>query len=177
MAKNDQEQLAERIFKKWDALLDNESKSKDNLDKTFKILFYDLWNKGIHFNIAIDYLPRAISSVAPPLDLVNFLYKSRGVKQYKSEKAFLDDWKKNNTKKAYSMFYSYYKETEGEDKPDPMEQMYGQMDSVEYEKQMRYAYSHPLVNLSEINLEKGATDMLDAVLKKLEELEEDEDGK
>ena len=178
MAKdNHQEQLAERLFKKWDALLDNDTKSLDNLESTFADLFYELYNKGVDFNLAIDYLSRACSAVVPPKDLVTMLYKSKGIARYgKSERDWLDDWKKKINKIAYTVFYSYYKEQEGENREDPMGKMYGQMDSIEYEKQMRYAYSHPLVNLSEVNLEKDTIDMLDAVLKKLEETEEGENG-
>ena len=127
--------------------------------------------------MAIEYLPRACVAVVPPRNVVTSLYKGKGIARYgKTQAEWLEDWKKKINKYAYGAFYEFYKEEEGENKEDPRLKSYGQMDSIEYEKQMRYAYSHPLVNLSEINFEKETMDLLDSVIKKLEESEGDNDS-
>lgn len=143
------ENKANLLFDRWKADLKEMDRSRKNVEANFDVLFTNLKDSNISFELAHQILAKAIIAHYPPAGAVDMVYKNwKGMGKTKQE--FLEDWKEDISAAAKRAFYSLY-EIDGTEKKE--EKSYGGMSSIEYRKQLQYAESFPLLDWTKIRHE------------------------
>jgi hypothetical protein len=159
------ENLAEKLFTKWEASLYSVKKDKQFASIMADELFFDLSENSIDFDLAYKYIEKTIEALSPPNHLIKRVHKIVNFQGPLND--FANDWKLRIKEDVFNSFYTYYEV--GKQSKDSSSK-YGSMSAIEYKRQRAYANSHEEVDLNTLPPKKMITDEeLESLKKHLKE--------
>lgn len=154
--------LGRVIFERWNANLKDKDRSWKGVPSNFEELFYELSNSGVPFDASYELVREAIAAHLPSTAIARNTYRAYKGKQLKTEKEFIEDWKKYISDCAHQAFFVFYK-ADSDSEASPEEKKYGNMSVKEYKLQRSYADSFPVLDTAalEKRLEGGIGNLED----------------
>jgi len=139
------------ILERWIADLATKDRSLSNVPANFEELFGDLYHAGVSFEDAYAIVDTAIKAHYPSASVSRNTFKRLKNQNlvFKTEKEFIDDWRKQIEDMGKQVFYNYF-QIDGESDQPKEKPTYGSMSTAEYLKQRRYADSYPTINPEDI---------------------------
>ena len=155
--------LARAIFEKWNANLKDKDRSWKGVPSNFEEIFDELSTAGVPFDAAYELLPSTIAAHMPSAAVARNTYKAYKGKQAKTEKEFIEDWKKYISDCGHQAFYVFYKANPNSESTTSEEKKYGNMSAKEYRLQRSHADSFPVLDTAalEKRLEAGMGNLED----------------
>lgn len=100
--------LARAILTRWMAFLSTKDLTLNNVQSNFEELFYEMFTANIPYETIQELLNEAISAHFPGAAIGRATYKKNPMRQFKSEKEFMEDWRKGIQDRAMIAFHTYY---------------------------------------------------------------------
>jgi hypothetical protein len=131
-------------------------KTHTKVDGNFDVLFCNLKNSKVNFDLAHEIMNKAIIAHYPNQSIIDNVYKRiNATLKGKTKQEFSDDWKESISASGKRMFYSQY-DIEGSAKEEKKE--YGSMSAREYRLQRKHAEEFPLIDWEKIELKPMSED-------------------
>lgn len=155
---------AEYAFQEWKARLATKDRRKESLSGNFDELFEELKKLGITFELAQEYLPKAIKAHLPTTSQSKATWENvKHSKRATSYAEFVKEWHGMIEDRATESFYDFFKRKKHADEDDDGEpKVFGNMSEKEYKSQRKIADSFVQVDTTELEKQLAERDSMPA---------------
>ena len=143
---------AEFAFQEWKARLATRDRRKESLSGNFDELFEELKKLGIAFELAHEYLPKAIKAHLPSTSQSKATWENvKHSKRATTYPEFVKEWHTMIEDRATESFYDFFKRKKHANEDDDGEpKVFGNMSEKEYRAQRKIADSFQQIDTTEL---------------------------